>query len=76
MAHLHKQPCHVVYTDYRPTPLQVCESLLLSHHLVLIPLPLFQLHSPSPAQHYAYALGGSGLHLILDERGTFRCDEG
>lgn len=19
---LHKQPCHVVYTDYRPTPLQ------------------------------------------------------
>ena len=22
MAHLHHQPCHVVYTDYRPTPLQ------------------------------------------------------
>lgn len=22
IAHLHKQPCHVVYTDYRPTPLQ------------------------------------------------------
>ncbi|XP_015178986.1 PREDICTED: superkiller viralicidic activity 2-like 2 [Polistes dominula] len=22
VAHLHKQPCHVVYTDYRPTPLQ------------------------------------------------------
>lgn len=21
-CHLHKQPCHVVYTDYRPTPLQ------------------------------------------------------
>jgi ATP-dependent RNA helicase DOB1 len=22
IAHLHKQPCHVVYTDYRPVPLQ------------------------------------------------------
>lgn len=22
VAHLHVQPCHVVYTDYRPTPLQ------------------------------------------------------
>ena len=44
VAHLHKQPCHVVYTDYRPTPLQ----------------------------HYAYALGGSGLHLVLDEKGTFK----
>ncbi|XP_066261007.1 exosome RNA helicase MTR4 [Euwallacea similis] len=22
VAHLHQQPCHVVYTDYRPTPLQ------------------------------------------------------
>ncbi|CAB3374078.1 Hypothetical predicted protein [Cloeon dipterum] len=22
VAYLHKQPCHVVYTDYRPTPLQ------------------------------------------------------
>jgi len=22
IAYLHKQPCHVVYTDYRPTPLQ------------------------------------------------------
>jgi len=22
IAHLHKQPCHVVYTEYRPTPLQ------------------------------------------------------
>lgn len=22
VAGLHKQPCHVVYTDYRPTPLQ------------------------------------------------------
>lgn len=22
VAHLHQQPCHVVYTDFRPTPLQ------------------------------------------------------
>lgn len=22
ICHLHRQPCHVVYTDYRPTPLQ------------------------------------------------------
>lgn len=22
VAHIHSQPCHVVYTDYRPTPLQ------------------------------------------------------
>ena len=22
ICHLHHQPCHVVYTDYRPTPLQ------------------------------------------------------
>lgn len=22
VAHLHKRPCHVVYTDFRPTPLQ------------------------------------------------------
>jgi hypothetical protein len=26
VAHLHKQPCHVVYTDFRPTPL---------HHFVV-----------------------------------------
>ncbi|GFH27512.1 uncharacterized protein HaLaN_25843, partial [Haematococcus lacustris] len=44
VAHLHKQPCHVVYTDYRPTPLH----------------------------HYAYALGSKGMHLILDDRGSFK----
>jgi ATP-dependent RNA helicase DOB1 len=22
VAHLHQRPCHVVYTDFRPTPLQ------------------------------------------------------
>jgi hypothetical protein len=36
ITHLHKQPCHVVYTDYRPTPLQ----------------------------HYAFPVGGSGLFLV------------
>lgn len=36
VAALHRQPCHVVYTDFRPTPLQ----------------------------HYAFAPGAKGLHLV------------
>ena len=41
VAALHRQPCHVVYTDFRPTPLQ----------------------------HYAFAPGSKGLHLVrLDPR--------
>ena len=43
---LHNHPCHVVYTDHRPTPLQ----------------------------HYAFPKGGSGLHLVVNERGDFRSD--
>eukprot|EP00249_Psilotum_nudum_P024902 c29318_g4_i1 orf=283-1152(+) len=43
---LHKQPCHVVYTDFRPTPLQ----------------------------HYAFPIGGSGLYLVVDEKEQFRED--
>ncbi|XP_066297951.1 exosome RNA helicase MTR4-like [Branchiostoma lanceolatum] len=43
---LHKQPCHVVYTEYRPTPLQ----------------------------HYIFPAGGDGLHLVVDETGSFRED--
>ncbi|KAJ7567122.1 hypothetical protein O6H91_02G132600 [Diphasiastrum complanatum] len=43
---LHKQPCHVVYTDFRPTPLQ----------------------------HYAFPVGGSGLYLVVDEKGQFKED--
>ncbi|BBN07456.1 ATP-dependent RNA helicase DOB1 [Marchantia polymorpha subsp. ruderalis] len=46
ICHLHHEPCHVVYTDYRPTPLQ----------------------------HYAFPMGGSGLYLIVDEKGQFRED--
>lgn len=46
IAHTHKQPCHVVYTDYRPVPLQ----------------------------HYVFPAGGSGLHLVVDDAGTFRED--
>ncbi|GAB2222920.1 hypothetical protein Droror1_Dr00017051 [Drosera rotundifolia] len=41
---IHKQPCHVVYTDFRPTPLQ----------------------------HYVFPVGGSGLHLVVDEHEVFR----
>ncbi|KAL4452733.1 hypothetical protein ABPG75_008395 [Micractinium tetrahymenae] len=46
VSYIHTQPCHVVYTDYRPTPLA----------------------------HYAFPLGGKGLFLLVDERGTFRED--
>ncbi|KAI3406597.2 MTR4 [Candida oxycetoniae] len=41
---IHNQPCHVVYTDFRPTPLQ----------------------------HYLFPAGGDGIHLVVDEKGTFR----
>ena len=40
----HGQPCHVVYTDFRPTPLQ----------------------------HYLFPAGADGIHLVVDEKGTFR----
>lgn len=46
IAQIHVQPCHVVYTDFRPTPLQ----------------------------HYLFPAGGDGIHLVVDERGTFRED--
>lgn len=46
ICNLHKQPCHVVYTDFRPTPLQ----------------------------HYAFPMGGSGLYLVVDENDQFRED--
>jgi ATP-dependent RNA helicase DOB1 len=36
----------VIYTDYRPTPLQ----------------------------HYVFPAGGDGLHLVIDEKGTFHDD--
>ena len=42
----HGQPCHVVYTDFRPTPLQ----------------------------HYLFPAGAEGIHLVVDEKGTFRED--
>lgn len=41
---IHAQPCHVVYTDFRPTPLQ----------------------------HYLFPASGDGIHLVVDEKGTFR----
>jgi len=46
IVYLHKQPCHVVYTEYRPTPLQ----------------------------HYIFPGGGSGMYLVVDEKGVFRED--
>lgn len=44
IVRIHKQPCHVVYTDFRPTPLQ----------------------------HYLFPAAGDGIHLVVDEKGTFR----
>ncbi|GJQ79816.1 hypothetical protein Trydic_g5207 [Trypoxylus dichotomus] len=44
VAHIHQQPCHVVYTDYRPTPLQ----------------------------HFIFPAGGQGIHMVVDETGTFK----
>lgn len=41
---IHAQPCHVVYTDFRPTPLQ----------------------------HYLFPAAGDGIHLVVDEKSTFR----
>lgn len=46
VAHLHQQPCHVIYTEYRPIPLQ----------------------------HFVYPAGGSGIHMVVDETGTFKED--
>ena len=46
ITHLHHQPCHVVYTDFRPVPLQ----------------------------HYIFPAGGDGLHLVVDDSGTFKED--
>lgn len=40
------QPCHVVYTDYRPTPLV----------------------------HWIFPMNGDGLHLVMDDKRTFRED--
>jgi ATP-dependent RNA helicase DOB1 len=42
----HNQPCHVVYTDFRPTPLQ----------------------------HYLFPANSDGIHLVVDEKGTFKED--
>jgi len=42
IATLHHAPCHVVYTEYRPTPLQ----------------------------HYVFPAGGSGIHLVVDDKGV------
>ncbi|CAN3373327.1 hypothetical protein DIURU_001295 [Diutina rugosa] len=41
---IHNQPCHVVYTDFRPTPLQ----------------------------HYLFPANADGIHLVVDEKGSFR----
>jgi len=44
IAKLNKHPCHVVYTEFRPTPLQ----------------------------HYIFPAGGTGIHLVVDEKRNFK----
>ncbi|RYO82920.1 hypothetical protein DL764_009531 [Monosporascus ibericus] len=44
IAKIHRQACHVVYTDFRPTPLQ----------------------------NYFFPAGGTGIFLVVDEKGVFR----
>ncbi|KAI2473494.1 antiviral helicase [Annulohypoxylon bovei var. microspora] len=44
IAKIHRQACHVVYTDFRPTPLQ----------------------------NYFFPSGGTGIFLVVDEKGVFR----
>jgi ATP-dependent RNA helicase DOB1 len=46
IAAVHGSPCHVVSTDYRPTPLV----------------------------HYAFPLGGNGLYLLVDDKGSFKAN--
>ena len=60
VARLHRQPCHVVYTDTRPTPLQ---------HLCY---PTGG--SSRGAKRDAGGQARAGLHLVVDEQRRFRED--
>lgn len=31
-------------------------------------------YRPTPLQHYVYPVGGDGLYMVVDEKGTFRDD--
>ncbi|KAI5622590.1 superkiller viralicidic activity 2-like 2 [Silurus asotus] len=79
ICHLHTQPCHVVYTDYRPTPLQhyIFPAGGDGLHLVVDENPCHVVYTdyrPTPLQHYIFPAGGDGLHLVVDENGEFRED--
>ena len=67
IAHLHHQPCHVVYTDFR----FVDFSLHVFVYFLLIDFFVFR---PTPLQHYVFPAGGDGIHLVVDEKGQFRED--
>lgn len=83
IATIHHQPCHVVYTDYRPVPLQV-GPLNHSHTSQLLspvtPLRQCKLlpagtHAFVPhwcVQHYIFPSSGDGLYLVVDEKAQFR----
>ncbi|CAI5967791.1 unnamed protein product [Closterium sp. NIES-64] len=69
VAKVHQQPCHIVYTDYRPTPLQ--------HYIFpaggINTLPgvhqqpchiVYTDYRPTPLQHYILRAGGMGLFSL------------
>ena len=74
VAHLHRQPCHVVYTDYRSTLLTYSYSLfyclVFSHKIAFLSL-YSHVFRPVPLQHYIYPCAGEGIHLIVDDRSNF-----
>jgi hypothetical protein len=56
VAGLHKQPCHVVYTDFRPTPLQHYAFPVGGNGLYAV-----RNLTATPVQ---CSLGGGGLHQV------------
>jgi ATP-dependent RNA helicase DOB1 len=83
IAKTHQSPCHVVYTDYRPTPLQHYifptgtgnykplkqgKGVLSTEYVSLPWRPRYSLHTPLCRS------GADALYMVVDERGVFRED--
>ena len=67
ISHLHHQPCHVVYTDFRPTPLQVswigpnrniCNNCRCNYNNILLRYVLFVVALRVPGWRRWNPLGG------------------
>ena len=82
IATIHHQPCHVVYTDYRPVPLQhyIFPSggyvRLFSHPPTHFLIFLFPPKQQPKASHPPTLLPiySDGLYLVVDEKSRFRED--